>query len=191
MSYFQIEFRRRYRTSGHVFILNTILNSYFYKGKKVYACFVDSFKAYDSVWRDGRLYKLILNGLSFKFVSLISSMYDDLLMTVKLSNGVTPFFSSLMGVRQGCNLSPLLFDIFVNDIFDIFDGKECCPVNLDNKPISCLMYADDLPILSETEDGLTECLSLSQFQLGTSPRATPGKLFMSERIQATRGILFV
>ena len=66
-------------------------------------------------------------------------MYDDLQMTVKLSNGITPFFSSLVGVKQGCNLSPLLFDIFVNDIFEIFDGKECCPVNLYNKPISCLM----------------------------------------------------
>ena len=85
-------------------------------------------------------------------------MYDDLQMTVKLSNGITPFFSSLVGARQGCNLNPLLFDIFVNDIFDIFYGKKCCPVNLHNKPISYLMYADDLIILSETEDGLAECL---------------------------------
>ena len=120
LSYFQIGFRSRYRTSDHVFILNTILNSYFHKGKRVYACFVDFSKAYDSVWRDGLLHKLILNGLSFKFVSLISYMYDDLQMTVKLSNGITPYFSSLMGVMQGCNLSPLLFDIFVNDIFDFF-----------------------------------------------------------------------
>ena len=81
--------------------LNTILNSYFHKGKRVYACFVDFSKAYDSVWRDGLLYKLILNGLSFKFLSLISFMCDDLQMTVKLSNGITPFFSSLVGVRQG------------------------------------------------------------------------------------------
>ena len=158
LSYFQIGLRWRYRTSDHVFILNTILNSYFHKGKRVYACFVYFSKAYDSVWRDGILYKQILNGLNFKFVSLISSMYDDLQMTVKLLNGITPFSSSLVGVRQGRNLSPLLFDKFVFDIFEIFYGKECCPVNLYNKPISCLMYADDLLILYETEDGFTECL---------------------------------
>ena len=34
LSYFQIGFRRRYRTSDHVFIVNTVLNSYFHKGKK-------------------------------------------------------------------------------------------------------------------------------------------------------------
>ena len=66
-------------------------------------------------------------------------MYDDLQMTVKLSNGITSFFSSVVSVKQGCNLSPLLFNIFLNDIFDIFYGKECYPVNLHNKAISCLM----------------------------------------------------
>ena len=94
LSSFQIGFRRGYRTSDHVSVLNTIINSYFSKGKKVYACFVDFSKAYDSVWRKGLLYKLILNGLSFQFISLIDSMYSELKATVKLSNGITPFFNS-------------------------------------------------------------------------------------------------
>ena len=158
LSSFQIGFRRGYRTSDHVFVLNTIINSYFSKGKKAYACFVDFSKAYDSVWRKGLLYKLILNGLSFQFISLIDSMYSELKAAVKLSNGITPFFNSAVGLRQGCNLSPLLFNIFVNDIFDIFDDLKCCPVKLNNKPITSLMYADDLLILSETEDGLKKSL---------------------------------
>ena len=158
LSSFQIGFRRGYKTSDHVFVLNTIINSYFSKGKKVYACFIDFSKAYDSVWRKGLLYKLILNGLSFQFISLIDSMYSELKAAVKLSNGITPFFNSAVGLRQGCNLSPLLFNIFVNDIFDIFYDLKCCPVKLNNKPITSLMYADDLLILSETEDGLKESL---------------------------------
>ena len=103
LSHYQTGFRRAYRTADHVFILDTILNSYFSKGKKVYACFVDFSKAYDSVWRNGLLYKLILNGLSLKFILLIKSMYTELQAAVKLPNGVTPYFSSLVGVRQGCN----------------------------------------------------------------------------------------
>ena len=55
LSHYQIGFRRGYRTADHVFILDTILNSYFSKENKVYACFVDFSKAYDSVWRNGLL----------------------------------------------------------------------------------------------------------------------------------------
>ena len=115
-SHYQTRFRRGYRTADHVFIFNTILNSYFSKEKKVYASFVDFSKAYDSIWRNGLLYKLILNRLSLKFILLIKSMYTELQAVVKLSNGVTPYFSSLVGVRQGCNLSPMLYNLFVNDI---------------------------------------------------------------------------
>ena len=96
LSHYQIGFRRGYRTANHVFILNTILNSYLVKGKKVYACFVDFSKAYDSVWRNGLLYKLILNGLILKFILLMKSMYTELQAAVKLPNGVTPYFSSLV-----------------------------------------------------------------------------------------------
>ena len=77
---------------------------------------------------------------------------------MKLPNGVTPYFSSLTGVRQGCNLSPMLFNLFVNDIFDLFDNANCDPVKLQTKLIHCLMYADDLLILSETKNGLTKSL---------------------------------
>ena len=86
LSYCQIEFKRDYRTSDHIFILNTVLNSYFSRGKRVYACFFFDFsKAYDSVWRVGLLYKLILNGLSTKFIHLIKSMYEDLQLSVLVS----------------------------------------------------------------------------------------------------------
>ena len=154
MSHCQIGFRTGYITADYVFILNTILNSYFSKGKKVYACFVDFSQAYDSVWRNGLLYKSILNRLSLKFILLIKSMYTELQAAVKLPNGVTPYFSSLVGVRQGCNLSPMLFILFVNDNFDLFDNAKCDPVKPHTKLIHCLMYAGDLLILSETENGL-------------------------------------
>ena len=47
---------------------------------------------------------------------------------MKLPNGVTPYFSSMIGVRQGCNVNPMLFNLFVNDIFDVSDNAKCEPI---------------------------------------------------------------
>ena len=80
---------------------------------------------------------------SYKFISLISSTYHGLTSAVKVSNGITPFFESFVGFRQGCNLSPMLFNIFINDLTEIFDEK-CCPVMIGNYNLNCLLYADDL-----------------------------------------------
>ena len=83
-------------------------------------------------------------------------------MSVKIDlNHVTVTFSSFIGVRQGDNLSPILYNIFVNDIPDIFD-EDCFPVKLNNTKLNCLMYADDLILLSETPRGLQECLDKLQ-----------------------------
>ena len=49
----------------------------------------------------------------------------------------------------------MLFNIFINDLTEIFDEK-CCPVIIGNYNLNCLLYADDLLLLSETENGLKE-----------------------------------
>ena len=59
---------------------------------------------------------------------------------------------SLIGVRQGCNPSPMLFNLFLNDLPEIFHSR-CDPIRIGKTELSCLLYADDLLILSETETG--------------------------------------
>ena len=56
-------------------------------------------------------------------------------------------------MRQGCNLSPMLFNLFLNDFPGTFHSK-CDPIRIDKTELSCLLYADDLLILSATETGL-------------------------------------
>ena len=104
------------------------------------------------------MYKLILRKLSYRLISLISAMYHGLTSAVKISNGITPFFESFVEMRQGCNLSPMIFNIFINDLTETFDEK-CCPVMIGNYNLNCLLYADDLLLLSETENGLKECIA--------------------------------
>ena len=120
---------------------------------------VDFQKAFDSVWRIGLFYKLIRYGMDSGFIKLIKNMYDKTSQSLKMNNEATRRFRTYKGVKQGCILSPRLFNIFLNDLPEIFDSQTCCPVSLgNNMKINCLMYADDLIILSETESGLQECL---------------------------------
>ena len=88
--------------------------------------------------------------------SSLESMYLGIKCSVKLSNGTTPLFNSYVCLHQGCNLSPMLFNVFINDISHIFydNSSGCFPVDLGKHKLNCLMYADDLLILSETEQGL-------------------------------------
>ena len=83
------------------------------------------------------------------------NMYSSYNCSVKLEEGSTPFFKSQIGVKQGCNLSPTLFNFFINDLPDIFN-RSCTPVTLNDTELSCLLYADDLVLLSESKAGFTD-----------------------------------
>jgi len=67
-------------------------------------------------------------------------------------------FSSKIGVFQGDNLSPNLFNIFINDITKAFDSS-CTPVSIGARSINSLLYADDLLLLSESSEGLQNCMN--------------------------------
>ena len=154
----QIGFKKKARPADHLFVLKNIFQNYTNKGKKVYTCFVDFQKAYDNVWRTGMYYKLIKYGINIKTIKLIKDMYDKTSQTLKMNKKITEAFSTYKGVRQGCVMSPRLFNLFINDLPDIFDA-ECRPVKLGKSELSCLMFADDIVMMSESKEGLQTCLN--------------------------------
>ena len=119
---------------------------------------MDFQKAYDNVWRTGLYYKLIKQGLDIKTVKLIKDMYEKTSQIIKMNKKVTNPLKTYKGVRQGCVLSPHLFNIFLNDLPGIFDHS-CRPVKNGNTSLSCLMFADDIVLLSESKEGLQNCLN--------------------------------
>jgi hypothetical protein len=62
-----------------------------------------------------------------------------------------------IGLKQGCGISPLLFNLFINKLPDIFD-ETCDPVKLGNDDLSSLLWADALVILSSTAKGLQNAI---------------------------------
>ena len=65
----------------------------------------------------------------------------------------TPWFNVECGLRQGCNLSPLLFNIFINEFAEQIQRLNRGVVVRDNN-VSILMYADDIVLIAETETNL-------------------------------------
>ena len=145
--------------------LTTIVNKYVVdqRGKKLYTCFVDFQKAFDSVWHDALFRKLENKGINGPFLNLIKNIYQQTECAVKINGKSTKYFSYEKGVQQGNPLSPILFNLFINDIFEeIYNDSE---ITLDEQNnINALMYADDLIIMATSPEKLQESLDkLSQY----------------------------
>jgi hypothetical protein len=85
-------------------------------------------------------------------------MYDEAKYSIKFTEGEASSFSSKIGVKQRCILCPTLFSLYLNDMVKIFDNI-CDPITINNIKVSCLMYADDIVLISESAKGLQDCLN--------------------------------
>ncbi len=126
----------------------------------IFAYFIDFKKAFDSIWHEGLYLKLIDSGIGGKLYDLIKSMYTASQCVVKIGNQRTEFFPHGRGVRQGCSLSPTLFNIYINQLANILEHAPIQGLTLHDTEIKCLLYADDLVLLSLTEEGLQDSLNL-------------------------------
>ena len=155
----QIGFMKFCRTADHNFLLQTLIEKTKKSKKKLYVAFIDFKKAYDTVNRAllfERLRQLGINGL---FYRNILEMYKNTKYSIKMKDGCLEPIMSNLGLRQGCPLSPMLFNLFIDDVSDIFlntVGND--PVHLQGKEISHFLYADDLVLVSESAEGLQNCL---------------------------------
>ena len=137
-----------------MFILRNLFEKYRDERKQLYISFIDFRKAFDSVWHTGLFIKLLKRGISGPYYKVLKSMYMKSSASVKVDGGLSQPFMVKRGVRQGDILSPLLFNIYINDIIEEFQQEECDPPIIMNDKVGCLLYADDLMVLSTTPNGL-------------------------------------
>ena len=123
----QIGFIPNHRTSDHIYTLHTLVDKYINQNKtKIFACFIDFKKAFDSIWHIGLLYKLLQSGVGGKAYDIIKSMYTNNMCGIKIGHKQTDFISQERGVREGCCLSPALFNIYINELASIL-GQSTVP----------------------------------------------------------------
>ena len=85
-------------------------------GKPTFAAFLDMEKAFDKVDGNLLLLRLLQYGIDDKMYYSIKNMYVDNIARVKVNNLFTDWFNVSAGVRQGDNLSPVLFNLYINEL---------------------------------------------------------------------------
>ena len=148
----QSGFRPHLGTSHQIFALQHFVQDSKRLRRPLYVCFVDFSKAYDRVPRHLLWQVMSSIGVPTKFVQAIQSMYNDLQCMVRVGGLVGPAFPSVIGVKQGCPLSPTLFGIFIDRLY--FHLRHNAPgsgyVLGDGSLIPLLQYADDFLLVTHS-----------------------------------------
>ena len=144
----------------HLYTLTSLIRNKKAKGESLYVCFVDFQKAFDLIDRDCLLYKLAQVGLNSKMYLAIRNIYLTTYNCVRINGQCTEWFESSCGVRQGDVISPTLFNIFINDLVLEVKSLGYGIQISDTCKLSCLLYADDLALISENEKDLQAMLDV-------------------------------
>ena len=109
-------FRQWRSTVDQALILREVLTQRKAEGKATYLCFVDFRKAFDTVWHAGLWKRLWDSKIRGKAWRVIQNIYSSIRAKVRLGKATSREVLMKQGVRQGCPLSPILFNFFVDEL---------------------------------------------------------------------------
>ena len=96
--------------------LTTFLDTRRKRKLSIYCAFIDFKSAYDCINRDILWDRLSRIRMSGKLFEAVKSLYSSVSACVRVNNFTTEWFNVNREVRQGCCLSPLLLNLFINDL---------------------------------------------------------------------------
>ena len=108
----QFGFKKGSGTRNAIFVLRTLGERMIEKGNSLYICFIDFVKAFDRVSHCKLIQIMKEIGIPTEETNIITNLYFNQKAKVRCDNGMTDAFQMEKGVRQGCILSPILFNLY-------------------------------------------------------------------------------
>ena len=127
--------------------------------KNIYFCFTDHAKAFDCVDHN-KLWKVLKKmRIADHLICLLRNLCAGQEATVRTEDGTTDWFQIGKGVRQGCILSPGLFNLYAEYIIRNAGLDEAqAGIKIARRNINSLRYADETTLMAENEEELKSFL---------------------------------
>ena len=156
------------RVTENIHILQYLIQKTYINKKTLYIFSIDCTKAFDSVDRYSLLNILLEFNIHPKLVNFIAKTYSNDRTDLYLNNNLITNIEITSGIRQGCNLSALLFFLLTYKIIEMID-KMNIGYKDNNIKIGSLFYMDDGLIFTENIHDLKRLingLALNCFKYG-------------------------
>ena len=147
-------------TSDNILVLNGLIERQLTIGKSLLVCIADFSKAFDIIYRNVLFYKLSQNVWIGRVIDTLLNLYAKSHLCVKRNGTLSPAIPNQTGVNQGGISSGLLFRKYITDLGKYLNAEY--RVVLSDEIIMHLLWADDLILFSNTQQGLQKLLNCLQ-----------------------------
>ena len=157
----QAGFRAGRGCIDQIFTLRQLLEHRHIYRRPTIVVILDIQVAFDSIDRGALWNCLISNGVPEKYVSILKVVYSQTSGKVRAYGEFSPAFKVTSGVRQGCPISPFLFNFAIDDILHkaLLNVTNCGVDLLPGNRAVDLEYADDIALLSDNAQALQNVLN--------------------------------
>ena len=152
----QAGFRAGRSTVEQIFNCRIMMEKHLQHQKDLVHNFIDFKKAFDRVWHDGLWHVMRGFGIEEGLVQVIQALYNTTNSAVLLNSDIGNYFKTTVGVRQGCLLSPVLFNLFLENIMRETLQDFNSTVSIGGRTISNLRFADDIDLMGGSNHELQD-----------------------------------